>query len=65
MHSESYATVLYGEVHPGGHFRFVNFGHPPPLVFCAQRRTFVNTDESRMVQFLPLGRQILAENGNS
>jgi hypothetical protein len=27
------ATMLYGEVHPDGHFRFVNFGHPPPLVF--------------------------------
>src|SRR5438445_2610949 len=24
------ATMLYGEVHPGGHFRFVNFGHPIP-----------------------------------
>src|SRR5271163_215233 len=23
------ATMLYGEVHPSGHFRFVNFGHPP------------------------------------
>jgi len=24
--------MLYGEVHPYGYFRFVNFGHPPPLV---------------------------------
>ncbi len=54
------ATMLYGEVHPGGHFRFVNFGHPPPLVFCAQRRKFMNIDKSRMVQFLPLGLQIPA-----
>ena len=29
------ATMLYGEVHPHGYFRFVNFGHPPPLVFSA------------------------------
>ena len=28
--------MLYGEVRPGGHFRFVNFGHPPPLVFSAE-----------------------------
>jgi serine phosphatase RsbU (regulator of sigma subunit) len=55
------ATMLYGEVHPGGHFRFVNFGHPPPLVFSAQSRKFVNIDESRMVQFLPLGLQIPAD----
>ncbi|MBV8050619.1 MAG: serine/threonine-protein phosphatase [Acidobacteriaceae bacterium] len=55
------ATMLYGEVHPGGHFRFVNFGHPPPLVFCAQRKQFANIDKSRMVQFLPLGLEIAAD----
>jgi len=27
------ATMVYGELRPGGHFRFANFGHPPPLVF--------------------------------
>ena len=52
------ATMLYGEVRPDGHFRFVNFGHPPPLVFSAERRRFVDFDRSRMVQFLPLGLQI-------
>src|SRR5436189_1056353 len=31
------ATMLYGEVHAYGYFRFVNFGHPPPLVFSAER----------------------------
>ena len=55
------ATMLYGEVHPDGHFRFVNFGHPAPLVFCAQRHKFLNIDKSRMVQFLPLGLQIPAD----
>jgi serine phosphatase RsbU (regulator of sigma subunit) len=55
------ATMLYGEVHPGGHFRFVNFGHPPPLVFSAQSRKFVKIDERRMAQFLPLGLQIPAD----
>jgi len=52
------ATMLYGEVRPNGHFRFVNFGHPPPLVFSAERRRFVDFDRSRMAQFLPLGLQI-------
>jgi len=52
------ATMLYGELRPGGRFRFVNFGHPPALVFSAESRKFVNMDESRMVQFLPLGLQI-------
>jgi len=55
------ATMIYGEVRPGGHFRFVNFGHPPPLVFSAEYRRFMNIDESRMVQFLALGLQIPAD----
>jgi serine phosphatase RsbU (regulator of sigma subunit) len=56
--AQEIATMLYGEVRPGGHFRFVNFGHPPPLVFSAEYRKFVEIDKSRMVQFLPLGLQV-------
>jgi serine phosphatase RsbU (regulator of sigma subunit) len=55
------ATMLYGEVRPGGYFRFVNFGHPPPLVFSAEYRKFMNIGESRMVRFLALGLQIPAD----
>jgi serine phosphatase RsbU (regulator of sigma subunit) len=55
------ATMLYGEVRPGGHFRFANFGHPPPLVFSAEYRKFMHIDDSRMVQFLALGLQIPAD----
>ena len=50
--------MLYGEVHPDGHFCFVNFGHPPPLVFFAASGTFIEIDKARMVQFLALGLQI-------
>ncbi|HTZ74880.1 MAG TPA: PP2C family protein-serine/threonine phosphatase [Candidatus Aquilonibacter sp.] len=56
--AQEIATMLYGEVRPYGYFRFVNFGHPPPLVFSAEYRRFVEIDRSRMVQFLPLGLQI-------
>jgi serine phosphatase RsbU (regulator of sigma subunit) len=55
------ATMVYGEVRPGGHFRFANFGHPPPLVFSAEYGKFMNINESRMVHFLPLGLQIPAD----
>jgi serine phosphatase RsbU (regulator of sigma subunit) len=55
------ATMLYGEVHPYGYFRFVNFGHPPPLVFSAEYRRFVEIDKERMVQFPALGLQIPEE----
>ena len=56
--SREIATMLYGEIHPDGHFRFVNFGHPPPLVFSAQYGRFMEIDKDRMVQFLALGLEI-------
>lgn len=56
--SREIATMLYGEIHPGGNFRFVNFGHPPPLVFSAEFDRFMEIDDARMVQFLALGLEI-------
>src|SRR6202023_3375496 len=56
--AQEIATMLYGEVPPYGFFRFVNFGHPPPLVFSAEYRKFMEIDKNWMVQFLPLGLQI-------
>jgi serine phosphatase RsbU (regulator of sigma subunit) len=55
------ATMLYGEIRPGGHFRFVSFGHPPPLVFSAEYSRLMKIDEARMVQFLALGLQLPAD----
>jgi len=59
--SRELATMLYGEVDPLGHFRFVNFGHPPPLVFSAEYRKFMTIDETHMVRFLALGLEIPAD----
>ncbi len=56
--SREIATMLYGEIRPGGSFRFVNFGHPPPLVFSAEFDKFMQIDDARMVQFLALGLEI-------
>jgi serine phosphatase RsbU (regulator of sigma subunit) len=52
------ATMLYGEMRPDGLFRFVNFGHPPPLVFSNECGKFVEIGRARMVQFPPLGLEI-------
>src|SRR5258708_3665675 len=60
-YSREVATILYAAVHPSGHFRFVNFGHPPPLLFSSEFGKFVDIDKSRMVQFLPLGLEIPEE----
>src|SRR5712664_2216136 len=60
--SREIATMLYGEVRPSGHFRFVNFGHPPPLVFSAEYQRFMEIGKARMVRFLPLGLAIPEDN---
>lgn len=52
------STMLYGEIHPNGHFRFVDFGHPLPLVFSAEYGRFIEVCKSCIVQFLPLGMTI-------
>jgi serine phosphatase RsbU (regulator of sigma subunit) len=57
-HAREIATMLYGEIRPYGYFRFVNFGHPPPLVFSAEYRKFMDVDKGQMAQFLALGLQI-------
>jgi serine phosphatase RsbU (regulator of sigma subunit) len=50
--------MLYGEIRPGGQFRFVNFGHPAPLVFSAKYKRFVEIGKARIAQFLALGLEI-------
>ena len=55
------ATMLFGEIRPDGRFRFVNFGHPPPLVFSAEFDRFVEIKGQNLVQFLPLGLEIPEE----
>ncbi|HMG84205.1 MAG TPA: PP2C family protein-serine/threonine phosphatase [Terracidiphilus sp.] len=52
------ATMVYGEIRPDGLFRFVNFGHPPPLVFSAELGKFMDIGWDRMVQFPSLGLEI-------
>jgi serine phosphatase RsbU (regulator of sigma subunit) len=56
--SREIATMVYGEVRPDGVFRFVNFGHPPPLVFSAEYGKFMEIGRASMVQFPSLGLEI-------
>jgi len=57
-HSREIATMVYGEVHPDGSFRFANFGHPPPLVFSAEYDRLVKVHEGQMAQFFALGLEL-------
>ena len=52
------ATMLYGEIRPDGIFRFVNFGHPPPLVFSAEYGKFMEINKNCTMQFPALGLEI-------
>jgi len=56
--SREIATMIYGEICPGGHFRFVNFGSPPPLVFSAEFGRFMPVKTDQMVRFPALGLEI-------
>ena len=60
--SREIATMLYGEIGPEGDFRFINFGHPPPLVFSAEYGRFMEIDRDRMVRFFALGLEIPEDN---
>ena len=59
--SREIATMLYGEIRSGGQFRFVNFGHPPPLVFSAKYNRFMEIGKARIAQFPALGLEIPAD----
>lgn len=52
------ATMIYGEIHSDGLFRFVNFGHPPPLIFSSEYGRFVGMGTCCFAQFPPLGLEI-------
>lgn len=53
----SYITMIYGEISDTGRFRFVNAGHPPPLVFSREFDRFVDISADRLVSFPPIGLQ--------
>ncbi len=55
--STSFITLIYGEISSSGRFRFVNAGHPPPLVFSREFDRFVDICPDRMVGYTPIGLQ--------
>lgn len=55
------ATMIYGEIHPDGIFRFVNFGHPPPLIFSARYGKFADINNCCMAHFPALGLELPAD----
>ena len=50
-----YLTMLYGEIATSGRFRFINAGHPSPIVFSRRFARIVGIAEERMTRFPPIG----------
>jgi serine phosphatase RsbU (regulator of sigma subunit) len=61
----SFITMIYGEIDPSGGFRFVNAGHPLPLVFSREFDRFVEISQDRMVSYPPLGLQPIEDNADA
>ncbi len=56
-HDASFITLLYGEISHTGRFRFVNAGHPLPLIFSNSYNRFVEISNDRLVSYPPIGLQ--------
>jgi len=50
-----FITMIYGEIHEDGTFKFINAGHPPPLVFSNEFDRLVDISFERVLHFPPMG----------
>ncbi len=53
----SFITLIYGEISQTGRFRFLNAGHPAPVVFSREFDRFVEISADRFVSYPPIGLQ--------
>ncbi|NIM11226.1 MAG: SpoIIE family protein phosphatase [Candidatus Aminicenantes bacterium] len=50
-----FITLIYGEIWDNGHFRFVNAGHPPPVVFSNKYDKLIKVCYEQVIHFPPIG----------
>jgi serine phosphatase RsbU (regulator of sigma subunit) len=50
-----FLTMVYGEIHTNGTFRFISAGHPPPMVFSNEFDRFVDISPDLIDNFPPIG----------
>ena len=60
--ASSFITLIYGEISHTGRFRFVNAGHPAPLVFSREYNRLVDISQDRLVSYPPIGLQPTEDN---
>ena len=52
---DDFITVIYGEIHENGTFRFISAGHERPVIFSREFGRFVDIPEELVVNVHPLG----------
>ncbi len=52
---DKFITMIYGEIHQNGEFRFLSAGHPLPVVFSVEYDRLVSINHEHMVSFPPIG----------
>ena len=50
-----FLTMIYGEISEDGMFRFIDAGHPMPIVFSQEFNRIVDVPETLMTSFPPIG----------
>jgi serine phosphatase RsbU (regulator of sigma subunit) len=53
-----FLTMIYGEIHVGGTFRFISAGHHPPLVFSNEFDRFVDIHPDMLTSYPPIGTML-------
>jgi len=60
----NFVTLIYGEIDNAGRFRFINAGHPSPLIFSRAYDHFVEISSDRYISYPPIGIQILKDDAD-
>ncbi len=50
-----FITMIYGEILLDGTFRFINAGHPPPVIFSGEKERLWRISQDKIVNFPPIG----------
>lgn len=50
-----FITMIYGEILLDGTFRFINAGHPPPVIFSGEKDRLWRIGQDKIVNFPPIG----------
>jgi serine phosphatase RsbU (regulator of sigma subunit) len=64
LESPKKATLIYGEIDHSGRFRFVNMGHPDPLIYSRKYERFMKINLDNQAAFPPLGALPLEDQSN-